>query len=231
MAISMPYLELHVLTHATVTWGHLWTDKRIIFRCDARAAVTVTGTAVQRMRSQRDSMSALLRLLNTTSVRHNFEFRCVHVTRSSSFGSTPPTRTIAGVAWVACSCLHRWALSSRSATWRRKTATRDHGLSEQPHTLSTSCSGRWQCAKITHKLEDPRVPCACTSLLVSPLPSCSAQKCAEACKRLTLPQAHEHSRAPAEPGGVSPARLTRWMSTQTARSTRSHSSSPPRPGK
>jgi hypothetical protein len=74
-AISMPYLELHALTHAAVTWGHLWTGKRITFRCDAEAAVT----AVQRMRSRRDSMSSLLRLLYATAVRHNFEFRCVHV--------------------------------------------------------------------------------------------------------------------------------------------------------
>jgi hypothetical protein len=73
--ISMPYLELHALTRAAVAWGHLWTGRRITFRCDAEAAVT----AVQRMRSRRDSMSALLRILYATSVRHGFEFRCVHV--------------------------------------------------------------------------------------------------------------------------------------------------------
>ena len=35
--------------------------------------------AVQKMRSRKDSMSSLLRLLYATSVRHSFEFRCVHV--------------------------------------------------------------------------------------------------------------------------------------------------------
>ena len=73
--ISMPYLELHALTHAAVTWGHLWSGQRITFRCDAEAAVV----AVQKMRSRKDSMSSLLRLLYATSVRHSFEFRCVHV--------------------------------------------------------------------------------------------------------------------------------------------------------
>ena len=73
--ISMPFLELHALTHAAVTWGHLWRGKRITFRCDAEAAVI----AVQKMRSRKDSMSALLRLLYATSVRHDFLFRCVHV--------------------------------------------------------------------------------------------------------------------------------------------------------
>jgi hypothetical protein len=73
--ISMPYLELHALVHAAVTWGHLWRGRRITFRCDAEAAVL----AVQKMRSRKDSMSELLRLLYATAVRHDFEFRCVHV--------------------------------------------------------------------------------------------------------------------------------------------------------
>lgn len=73
--ISMPYLELHALTHAAVAWGHLWHGKRITFRCDAEAAVR----AVQAMRSTRDNMSELLRLLHTTAARHGFDFRCVHL--------------------------------------------------------------------------------------------------------------------------------------------------------
>jgi len=73
--ISMPYLELYALTHAAVTWGHLWQGKKITFRCDALAAVV----AVQKMRSRRDSMSLLLRVLYATAARHNFEFRCIHI--------------------------------------------------------------------------------------------------------------------------------------------------------
>ena len=73
--ISMPYLELHALTHAAVVWGHLWKGKNITFRCDAEAAVI----AVQKMRSRRDSMSALLRLLYATAARHDFQFSCIHV--------------------------------------------------------------------------------------------------------------------------------------------------------
>jgi len=73
--ISMPFLELYALTHAAVTWGHFWRGKKITFRCDAEAAVI----AVQKMRSRKDSMSALLRLLYATAVEHDFCFRCVHV--------------------------------------------------------------------------------------------------------------------------------------------------------
>lgn len=73
--ISMPYLELYALTLAAVAWGPLWRGKRITFRCDAEAAVS----AVAHMRSRKDSMSELLRLLYATAVRHVFEFRCVHV--------------------------------------------------------------------------------------------------------------------------------------------------------
>jgi hypothetical protein len=73
--ISMPFLELYALTHAAVTWGHLWHGLKITFRCDAEAAVI----AVQKMRSRRDSMSALLRLLYATAAQHGFSFRCVHV--------------------------------------------------------------------------------------------------------------------------------------------------------
>jgi hypothetical protein len=73
--ISMPYLELYALTLAAVAWGSLWRGKRITFRCDAEAAVS----AVKRMRSRKDSLSVLLRLLYATSIRHGFEFRCVHI--------------------------------------------------------------------------------------------------------------------------------------------------------
>lgn len=73
--ISMPYLEMYALTHAAVTWGHLWRGKKITFRCDAEAAVV----AIQKMRSRKDSMSALLRLLHATAARHDFVFRCEHV--------------------------------------------------------------------------------------------------------------------------------------------------------
>jgi hypothetical protein len=73
--ISMPYLELYALTLAAVAWGERWRGRRITFRCDAGAAVH----AVARMRSRKDSMSELLRLLYATSVRHGFEFRCVHL--------------------------------------------------------------------------------------------------------------------------------------------------------
>ncbi len=82
--ISMPYLELHALTHAAVVWGHLWRGKKITFRCDAEAAVI----AVQMMRSRRDTLSALLRLLYATAARHDFCFSCVHVKGVTAGGST-----------------------------------------------------------------------------------------------------------------------------------------------
>lgn len=71
--ISMPFLELYSLTLAAITWGEQWRGKRITFHCDAQAAVA----AVQNMRSRRDTMSALLRLLFATAARCGFEFRCV----------------------------------------------------------------------------------------------------------------------------------------------------------
>ena len=71
--ISMPFLELYALTQAAVTWGALWRGQRITFYCDAQASVA----AVRIMRSRRDSMSLLLRLLFATAARHGFEFRCV----------------------------------------------------------------------------------------------------------------------------------------------------------
>ena len=73
--ISMPFLELYALTHAAVTWGAHWHGRKITFRCDAEAAVV----AVQKMRSRKDSMSALLRLLYATAAQHGFLFRCVHL--------------------------------------------------------------------------------------------------------------------------------------------------------
>ncbi|MGI8485846.1 MAG: hypothetical protein ACR2OU_16505, partial [Thermomicrobiales bacterium] len=73
--VSMPYLELHALTQAAVTWGEEWRGKRVTFCCDAEAAVR----AVQVMRSRRDSLSELLRLLYATAAKHDFEFRCEHL--------------------------------------------------------------------------------------------------------------------------------------------------------
>lgn len=70
--ISMPFLELYALTQAAVTWGAHWRGQRIIFHCDAQAAVA----AVRLMRSRRDSMSTLLRLLYATAALHGFEFQC-----------------------------------------------------------------------------------------------------------------------------------------------------------
>jgi hypothetical protein len=70
--ISMPFFELYALTQAAVTWGAQWRGQRILFHCDAQAAVA----AVRMMRSRRDAMSALLRILYAAAARHGFEFRC-----------------------------------------------------------------------------------------------------------------------------------------------------------
>lgn len=73
--ISMPYLELHALTQAALTWGHLWSGKSIRFECDAQASVA----AVRKMRSRRDNMAELIRLLHSTAARCGFDFECVHI--------------------------------------------------------------------------------------------------------------------------------------------------------
>ena len=86
---SMPFLELHALVQAAATWGPLWRGKKIIFRCDAHAAVQ----AIAACRSRDPGMMHLLRTLSTIACDHGFDFRCEH---------------IAGVSNVAADLLSRY---------------------------------------------------------------------------------------------------------------------------
>lgn len=73
--VSMPYLELRALVRAAEHWGHLWTGKRIAFRCDCLPIVHALNRGTTRM----PAMAALLRTICELSVVHGFEFRAVHV--------------------------------------------------------------------------------------------------------------------------------------------------------
>jgi len=86
---SMPYLELHALVQAAATWGPSWRGKKIIFRCDAHAAVQ----AIDARRSRDPGMMHLLRHLSLLACTHGFDFRCEH---------------IAGVTNVAADLLSRY---------------------------------------------------------------------------------------------------------------------------
>jgi hypothetical protein len=72
---SMPFLELHALVQAAATWGPLWRGKKIIFRCDAEAAVK----AISACRSRDPGMMHLLRTLSTIACDNSFDFRCEHI--------------------------------------------------------------------------------------------------------------------------------------------------------
>ena len=73
--ISMPFLEMHALTYAAVTFGHLWSTKKIIFRCDCMPVVQ----AITKCSSRRPEIMHLLRLLSATACRYAFDFRCEHI--------------------------------------------------------------------------------------------------------------------------------------------------------
>ena len=73
--ISMPFLEMHALTFAAVTFGHRWATKKITFRCDCMPVVQ----AITKCSSKRPEIMHLLRLLSATACRFGFDFRCEHI--------------------------------------------------------------------------------------------------------------------------------------------------------
>ena len=73
--MSIPFLELLSLVHASRTWGARWSGKRIIFRCDSSTAVG----AIRKMTSTDSDMMSLLRLLDMTAALHGFDYQAVHI--------------------------------------------------------------------------------------------------------------------------------------------------------
>ena len=72
---SMPFLELHALVQAAVTWSKHWRGKRIVFYCDAEAAYM----ALKKRASRTDEMAELIRILTLDAVHNGYDFKCAHI--------------------------------------------------------------------------------------------------------------------------------------------------------
>jgi len=73
--LSMPFLELLSLVIAAGTFGPLWRGKKIIFRCDCKAAVD----AIMGQGSRVPRQMHLLRALTEIACLCGFDFRAVHI--------------------------------------------------------------------------------------------------------------------------------------------------------
>ncbi|VDI21925.1 Hypothetical predicted protein [Mytilus galloprovincialis] len=72
---SMAFLELYPIVVAAILWGHSWTTKRILFRCDNEATVHI----VNKGRSRCLLIMKLMRTLTLYACINNFCFRAEHV--------------------------------------------------------------------------------------------------------------------------------------------------------
>ena len=72
---SMPYLEFLAVVYAAAAWGHLWHRKRILFHCDATAAVCSMNSGTSRS----PAIMTLVRGLHALCAQHNFDFRSAHI--------------------------------------------------------------------------------------------------------------------------------------------------------
>jgi len=105
--VSMPFLELRALVIAANAWGHLWKGKKIIFRSDCMPVVQ----AITKGYSSRPSQMHQLRTLIILAMRHNFDFKCIHIPGItnitadvlSRFGDSPQFRAVRPNAAPSCS--------------------------------------------------------------------------------------------------------------------------------
>lgn len=72
---SMPYLELHALVSAALTFGSAWTGLKVLFLCDCKPVVQ----AIAKQASPQPAMMHLLRLLCDAACRFGFDFKCDHI--------------------------------------------------------------------------------------------------------------------------------------------------------
>lgn len=72
---SMPFFELYALVAAAATWGHRWSGKKVLFRCDCLGVVR----NIQGRTSRNPHSMHLLRLLSMEAARHQFDFQCQHI--------------------------------------------------------------------------------------------------------------------------------------------------------
>lgn len=73
--LAITVLELCGIATAALTWGHLWTGKRLIVRCDNTGAVAALNSGFCRDRL----LMELVREMWYCSCAHQFELRAVHV--------------------------------------------------------------------------------------------------------------------------------------------------------
>ena len=72
---SIQWQELFAIVAAALTWGHLWSRKRIRFFCDNQAVVQVW----QGKSSRHPRLMDLLRRLFFTTAQYNFSVSLKHV--------------------------------------------------------------------------------------------------------------------------------------------------------
>jgi len=72
---SMPYLEMHALVQAALTWGHEWGGKKVVFLCDCQPVCF----GINSLYSKDSDMQGLLRTLSHTAGSHGFDFRARHI--------------------------------------------------------------------------------------------------------------------------------------------------------
>ena len=69
-SLSMAFLELYPIVMAAMIWGHQWSKKRIIFRCDNLGTVHI----LRKGRSKCSSIMLLMRRLTWCAATNNFSF-------------------------------------------------------------------------------------------------------------------------------------------------------------
>lgn len=73
--MSMAFRELYPIVVATVLWGEMWSQKRIVFYCDNSATVDI----INKGRSKVEDIMKLMRTLTWHSAKYNFIVRSEHI--------------------------------------------------------------------------------------------------------------------------------------------------------
>ena len=75
MSLSMALLDLYPIVMAAMLWGHQWSKKRIIFRCDNLGTVHI----LRKGRSKCSKIMLLMRRLTWCAGTNNFSFYSEHI--------------------------------------------------------------------------------------------------------------------------------------------------------
>ena len=69
-SLSLAFSEVYPIVMAAMIWGHLWSKRRIIFRCDNLGTVHILCKG----RSKFSSIMLLMRRLTWCATTNNFSF-------------------------------------------------------------------------------------------------------------------------------------------------------------